>query len=224
LVDKVYLIHRREEFRASKIMLKRAQENPKIEFVLNAVVEDIAGKPHPAAANIAFYKDMEVVAAAVVKDTKTGETRQLPVDGIFVAIGHTPNTGLFADVLKMDEAGYLVHDGRMRALPSMNCPDPKVRCLEHLPGVFVAGDVSDHMYRQAITAAGMGCMAAIEAERFLAESLATEKGMEAGALDLSPESIAQSHWSLEHDKRGEMTMIERVEDAAGALTEASKDE
>ncbi|HVF09370.1 MAG TPA: FAD-dependent oxidoreductase, partial [Abditibacteriaceae bacterium] len=160
LVEKVYLIHRREEFRASKIMLKRAQDNPKIEFKLNSVITDIKGQPHPLAETMPFFKGKEVVAAAVLQDTKTGEISDLPVDGIFVAIGHTPNTELFKNQLQMDEAGYLVHDGRMRALPSMTCVNPEMRRMENLPGVFVAGDVSDHIYRQAVTAAGMGCQAA----------------------------------------------------------------
>ncbi|MBV9470816.1 MAG: FAD-dependent oxidoreductase [Abitibacteriaceae bacterium] len=210
LVEKVYLVHRRDEFRASRIMLNRAQENPKIEFILHAAISDIKGKPHPQAANIAFFKDKEVVGAAVLQDTRTGETRELPVDGIFVAIGHTPNTDLFKHQLKMDEAGYLEHDGRMRAIPSMTCANPAMQRMEHLPGVFVAGDVSDHVYRQAITAAGMGCQAAIEAERYLAEKLAEKTGVEATAVNISDESIAQSHWSAERDEMGEKPIIERV--------------
>jgi thioredoxin reductase (NADPH) len=211
LVEKVYVIHRREEFRASRIMLKRAQENPKIEFVLHAAIEDIKGQPHPLAETIPFFKGKEVVGAAVLKDTRTGETRELPLDGIFIAIGHTPNSDLFKSQLKMDEAGYLEHDGRTRAIPSVLCASPEMRALDIVPGVFVAGDVSDHMYRQAITAAGLGCQAAIEAERYLAEQLAVEKGVDAGAVDLSPESIAQSHWSSEREE-GAKTMIERVEE------------
>lgn len=214
LVEKVYLIHRREEFRASKIMLSRAQENPKIEFLLHSVIEDIKGKPHPAAAANAFFKDKEVVGAAVLKDTRGGDTRELTVDGIFVAIGHTPNTDLFRSQLKMDEAGYLEHDGRMRAIPSMTCANAEMRRLEYVPGVFVAGDVSDHIYRQAITAAGMGCQAAIEAERYLAENMAAEKGVPATAVDISPESIAQSHWSSERDQMDAKPMLERIEEGA----------
>jgi thioredoxin reductase (NADPH) len=213
LAAKVYVIHRREEFRASKIMLKRAQDNPNIEFILNAAVTDIKGKPHPLSETIPFFKDKEVVGAAVLQDTLKGKTRELEVDGIFIAIGHTPNTELFKNQLAMDEAGYLVHDGRMRALPSMTCANAAMRHLEHVPGVFVAGDVSDHVYRQAITAAGMGCQAAIEAERYLAETIAEEKHVAPVAVDLSPESIAQSHWSSERDN-GEKTMIERIEEAA----------
>ncbi|HEX8237587.1 MAG TPA: FAD-dependent oxidoreductase [Abditibacteriaceae bacterium] len=214
LVDKVYLVHRRDEFRASKIMLKRAQDDPKIEFVLHSTIVDIVGKPHPAAESVAFFKDKEVVRAAVIKDTRSGETRELEIDGIFVAIGHTPNTDLFKNQLSMDEAGYLVHDRHMRAIPSITCESPEMRRLEYVPGVFVAGDVSDHVYRQAITAAGMGCMAAIEAERYLAERMAEEKGVSADAVDLSTQSVAQSHWSLERDQHGEKPMIERVEQSA----------
>jgi len=206
-------VHRRDEFRASKIMLKRAQENPKIEFALHKVVADIKGKPHPLAETSKFFADKEVVAAAVLKDTRTGETSDLPVDGIFVAIGHVPNTDLFQGQLKMDETGYLEHDGRLRALPSPRCAVAKMRQLDTVPGVFVAGDVADHVYRQAITAAGMGCMAAIEAERYLAEKMAEEEGLSPDALDLSPETIAQSHWSSERDS-GEPPIIERVVEAA----------
>ena len=212
-IPKVYLIHRREEFRASKIMLKRAQENPKIEIIMNAVVEDLKGKPHPMADKSPFFKDKEVLASAILKDTRDGSTRELPIDGLFVAIGHTPNTELFKSQLSMDEAGYLVHDKHMRAIPSITCDNPEMRRLEHVPGVFVAGDVSDHVYRQAITAAGMGCMAAIEAERYLAERAVDELGVSPDAVDISPQSIAQSHWSSERDQLGEKTIIERVEEA-----------
>jgi thioredoxin reductase (NADPH) len=220
LVDKVYLVHRRDEFRASRIMLKRAQDDPKIEFVLHSTIVDLVGKPHPAAESVAFFKDKEVVRAAVIKDTRSGETRELEVDGIFVAIGHTPNTDLFKSQLSMDEAGYLVHDKHMRALPSITCESAEMRRLEHVPGVFVAGDVSDHVYRQAITAAGMGCMAAIEAERYLAERMAEEKGVSSDDVDISAQSVAQSHWSLERDQHGEKPIIERVEEMAEQIENA----
>ena len=213
LVDKVYLLHRRDEFRASKIMLKRAQENPRIEFMLHKVIVDITGKPHPAAANIPFYKDKEVVANAVLKDTQSGEQSNLAVDGIFVAIGHTPNSDLFRGVLRMDETGYLEHDGRMRAIPSAMCASAQMRGMEYVPGVFVAGDVSDHMYRQAITAAGMGCQAAIEAERYLAEALALSAGVDAEVVDLSSEGIAESHWTR-HADAGTSPVIDRVLEAS----------
>jgi thioredoxin reductase (NADPH) len=212
-IPKVYLLHRREEFRASKIMLKRAQENPKIEIITNVVVDDLKGKPHPLADKSPFYKDKEVLAAAVLKDNKTGETRELALDGLFVAIGHTPNSELFKHQLKTDESGYLEHDGRMRVIPSMTCANPQMRRMEHLPGVFVAGDIADHVYRQAITAAGMGCQAAIEAERYLAEKLADEAGVSADDVDISTEAVAHSHWSSERETMGEKSILERVVEA-----------
>jgi thioredoxin reductase (NADPH) len=212
LVEKVYLMHRREEFRASKIMLKRAQNNPKIEFVLNVVVDDLKGKPHPAAATSKFFEGKEVLAAAVLRDNKTGELRELPLDGIFVAIGHTPNSELFRDTVKSDEQGYLLHDGRTRALRASG--------EGHIEGVFLAGDIADHMYRQAITAAGMGCQSAIEAERYLAEKLAEETGVATQdtpgqtSVDISSEAIAESHWSSQRDFNHEATIVERVVEAA----------
>jgi len=221
LVDKVYLVHRREEFRASKIMLKRAQENPKIEFLLNRTLVDIKGKPHPLAENSKFFADKEVVAAAVLEDLRDGSQSEVELDGIFIAIGHTPNTGLFKGQLCMDEAEYLLHDKHLRALPSPTCESARMRSLEYVPGVFVAGDVADHMYRQAITAAGMGCAAAIEAERYLAEKLADEKGVDPEAVDISPQSVAQSHWSSERDEAGEKPIIERVEEVAQCQANAA---
>jgi thioredoxin reductase (NADPH) len=136
----VHLVHRRDEFRASRIMVDRAEQNPKIEFVKNAVVEEIIGT--------------DKVEALKLKSTVDGEEWVVPADGVFVAIGHDPNTALFVDQLDHDEAGYLV---------------TKPGSTEtNIPGVFAAGDVQDHTYRQAITAAGSGCMAALDAERFLA--------------------------------------------------------
>jgi thioredoxin reductase (NADPH) len=140
--SKVSLIHRRDEFRASKIMVDRALANPKIEVVWNAVVEDVVGEG--------------AVSHVVLRDTVTGDLSELDVQGLFVAIGHTPNTKLFDGQLDLDENGYIVTGA-----------DSTRTSVE---GVFAAGDVQDHVYRQAITAAGSGCMAAIETERWLAEA------------------------------------------------------
>jgi thioredoxin reductase (NADPH) len=137
---RVHLVHRRDEFRASRIMVDRAEQNPKIDFVVNTVVDEIVGEVK--------------VEALKLKSTVTDDEWVVPADGVFVAIGHDPNTALFLDQLDHDEAGYLV---------------TKPGTTEtNVPGVFAAGDVQDHMYRQAITAAGSGCMAALDAERFLA--------------------------------------------------------
>ncbi len=137
----VTVIHRRDELRASKIMQDRAFANDKIEFLWNSVVDDVVGDSK--------------VESLVLRDTETGETSSLEVDGLFVAIGHDPNTALFVGQLEMDADGYLVTDA-----------DSTRTTVE---GVFAAGDVQDHVYRQAITAAGSGCMAAMEAERWLSE-------------------------------------------------------
>jgi thioredoxin reductase (NADPH) len=139
---KVAIVHRREEFRASKIMIDRAMNNPKITLVTNAVVEEILGElPRPG------------VTGVKLRDTRTGELREMAAGGLFVAIGHEPNSKLFRGVLDMDAAGYL------KVKPGSTATK--------IPGVFACGDVADHVYRQAITAAGTGCMAAIDAERFL---------------------------------------------------------
>ncbi|MDH5597420.1 MAG: thioredoxin-disulfide reductase [Candidatus Peregrinibacteria bacterium] len=136
--SKVYLVHRRDEFRASKIMLDRAKANPKIEFVVNKEVEEVLGD--------------EKVRALKLKDTTSGEGMELEVDGMFLAIGHIPVTDLFE--VEKDDLGYIKH---------------KTHTMTSAEGVFAAGDCVDHRYRQAITAAGMGCQAAIDAERWLAD-------------------------------------------------------
>ncbi|TFG96425.1 MAG: thioredoxin-disulfide reductase, partial [Calditrichales bacterium] len=136
---KVYIVHRREGFRSSKIMLEKAQKNPKIEFVLNNVIEEIKGDKN--------------VSSVILKNTQTGETSEMNVDGIFMAIGHIPNTQVFGDGLKKNSSGYLVTEpGSTRT---------------NIKGVFACGDVQDSIYRQAITAAGSGCMAALDAEKYL---------------------------------------------------------
>jgi thioredoxin reductase (NADPH) len=139
---KVSVVHRREEFRASQIMLDRARANPKIQWVTNAVVDEVLGG------------DDSKVTGVRLRDVNTGELSELRADGLFVAIGHDPNTKLFLDQLDHDEAGYLVTEpGSTRT---------------NIEGVFAAGDVADHTYRQAVTAAGTGSMAALDAERWLA--------------------------------------------------------
>ncbi len=140
--SKVYLVHRRSEFRASKIMLDRARANGKVEFVTPAVVDEIL--PHPSGH----------VGSVRLRNPETNATTELELEGVFVAIGHDPNTIVFRGKLDMDPNGYLI---------SLNGSKTTV------PGVFVAGDVQDHRYRQAVTAAGSGCMAAMDAEKFLEE-------------------------------------------------------
>ena len=138
--DKVTVIHRRDEFRASNIMVDRARANDKIEWITNAVVEEVLG-------------DVKMTAVRL-RDVRNDETWELPADGLFVAIGHDPTTQLFLDQLDHDDAGYLI---------------TKPGTTEtNVPGVFAVGDVQDHVYRQAVTAAGSGCMGALDAERYLA--------------------------------------------------------
>jgi thioredoxin reductase (NADPH) len=146
--SKVYVIHRRDQLRASKILQQRAFSNPKIEFVWNSVVTEILGD--------------EKVTGVRLKNVKTGEESILPLDGLFLAIGHEPNTQLFKGQLMLDEQGYIVVDKFQRT---------------SVPGVFAAGDCHDHTFRQAVTAAGFGCAAAIMAERWLGEL--EQKGYEA---------------------------------------------
>ena len=139
--SKVHLIHRRNDFRASKIMIERARANEKVAFVTPFAVEEIlAPQGH--------------VEGVRLRHQQTKETQEIPVDGVFVAIGHDPNTIVFKGKLEMDSNGYLLG---------------KHGSLTAIPGVFVAGDVQDHRYRQAVTAAGSGCMAALDAEKFLEE-------------------------------------------------------
>jgi thioredoxin reductase (NADPH) len=139
--SKIYVIHRRDELRASKIMANRVLEHEKIEMIWNTVVDEVLGDG--------------VVTGLKLRDVQTGDVSELPVEGMFLAIGHTPNTKVFEGQIDLDEKGYIV-------LPGENT-------MTSVPGVFAAGDVTDHVYRQAVTAAGMGCQAALDAERWLDE-------------------------------------------------------
>lgn len=141
---KVILVHRRDEFRASKIMVDRVLANPKVEVIYNSAIDEILGEAGPP----------KKVTGVRLRDTVTGELTDRPIAAVFIAIGHKPNSDLFQGILEMDEAGYLQ-------------PLSGSMTRTKIPGVFLAGDVADHTYRQAITAAGSGCMAAIDAERFL---------------------------------------------------------
>jgi thioredoxin reductase (NADPH) len=138
--SKVTIVHRRSEFRASPIMLDRARANEKIEWVTNAVVDEVLGNGR--------------VSGVRLRDTQTDETWEVAADGLFAAIGHDPNTSLFLDQLEHDDAGYLIAKSGSTET--------------NVPGVFAVGDVQDHVYRQAVTAAGSGCMGALDAERYLA--------------------------------------------------------
>jgi thioredoxin reductase (NADPH) len=140
--SKVYLVHRRDRLRASQILQERAMKNEKIAFLWDTVVEEIIGDEDTG------------VTAARLRNVKTKVGEELAVDGVFLAIGHVPNTKLFEGQLKLDDQGYIMTDSRMHT---------------NIQGVFACGDCQDYIYRQAITAAGTGCMAAIEVEKFLAE-------------------------------------------------------
>ncbi len=142
--SKVTVIHRRSSFRAEKILIHRLENNPKIEVLWDSTLEEVTGSENPTS-----------VTGAKIKNVKTGEVTQLSADGVFIAIGHAPSTKLFTDQLKTKQGGYLI-----------TAPDSTVT---QIAGVYAAGDVTDDKYRQAVTAAGMGCMAALEAEKYLAE-------------------------------------------------------
>lgn len=139
--EKVYIVHRRDSFRASKIMQDRVKANAKIEVIWNSAVVDILGE--------------EKVTGVILKDTVTGETREMAIDGVFSSIGHEPNISLVKELVDLDEKGYVI------TLPGST--------LTNVPGLFACGDVQDSKYRQAITAAGTGCMAALDAERYLSD-------------------------------------------------------
>ncbi|MCH8139563.1 MAG: thioredoxin-disulfide reductase [Proteobacteria bacterium] len=151
--SKVTLIHRRDELRADKILQDRLFKNEKIEPLWDSILEEVLGDDDPPG-----------VTGAKIKNVKTGEVSELAVDGIFIAIGHDPNSGLFKGQLEMDGEGYIV-----------TAPDSTATSV---PGVFAAGDVQDKVFRQAVTAAGTGCMGALEAERFLAENVASAEAAE----------------------------------------------
>jgi len=148
IVNKVYLIHRRDELRASKAMVKRVMNTPNIEVLWDTEVKEVVGTEQ------GFTKALD---GAILFNNKTKEERKIDIDGFFVAIGHKPNTELFIDKLDMDDTGYLVTQ-----------PDSTAT---NVPGIFAAGDVQDKHFRQAITAAGTGCMAAMESERFIGEQI-----------------------------------------------------
>jgi thioredoxin reductase (NADPH) len=150
---RVTVVHRRDRFRCEKILQGRLLKNPKIEVVFDSTIEEILGTADP-----------KTVTGVRIRNVKTGEITERPVDGVFIAIGHAPATALFTGQLPMTESGYLL------TKPDSTATD--------IPGVFAAGDVKDEVFRQAITAAGMGCMAALETERFLASEESTAQAAE----------------------------------------------
>lgn len=164
---RVTLVHRRDELRASKIMARRAEADPKLDFVWNAEVVSINGE--------------DSVQSVTLRDTVTGEESELATDAVFEAIGHVPRSDLFRGKIDLDEQGYVLVEGRTT--------------LTSVPGVFAAGDVVDHTYRQAITAAGSGCQAALDAERYLTDldALAAEQEREHGAADPDALQSAAAH-------------------------------
>ncbi|MCU0427647.1 MAG: thioredoxin-disulfide reductase [Candidatus Kapabacteria bacterium] len=141
----VTIVHRREEFRASKIMLDRARKNEKISFVLNTIIDEYKGETLPTG--------MKKMTSVVLRDVRDNSTREMPIDGAFVAIGHQPNSKLVQGLVSMDDGGYVLTEGKST--------------YTNVPGIFACGDLQDTVYRQAVTAAGSGCMAAIDAERWL---------------------------------------------------------
>lgn len=146
LASSVTIVHRRDEFRASKIMLERAKNHPKIKIMTNYIIDEFYGT------KTAFSKALTGVK---LKNVKTNEIIDMPIDGVFLAIGHTPNTDLFKNVIETDEVGYIITKGKST--------------YTNIPGVFACGDVQDPVYRQAVTAAGSGCAASIDADRWLTE-------------------------------------------------------
>ncbi|MFH1050776.1 MAG: thioredoxin-disulfide reductase [bacterium] len=147
LCSSVTVVHRRQEFRASKIMSERAEKNPKINFLLDSVIDEYTG---------VVENGIKRLTGVKVKNVKTGEITEQTADGAFIAIGHTPSTKFLKGIIDLDENGYIITQGKST--------------YTNIPGVFACGDCQDHAYRQAVTAAGSGCMAAIDAERWLGES------------------------------------------------------
>ncbi len=145
--ESVTIVHRRQEFRASKIMVERAQKNPKIDFILDSVISEFTGEQ---------TNSIKKLTGVKIRNLRLNEVTEHTADGVFLAIGHKPNTELFKGMLHMDETGYLITKGKST--------------YTNIPGVFACGDAQDHVYRQAVTAAGSGCSAAIDAERWLAEN------------------------------------------------------